>query len=69
MRSEPPTDSAETLLVDRTEAARQLCCCARTIDKLIRAGQLRAVRIARRVLISRAELERFITASQNGGAR
>jgi excisionase family DNA binding protein len=49
-----------TLLVSRAEAAEVLSVCDRTLDKLIRAGTLRCVRIGRRVLIPASSLENVL---------
>ncbi len=47
------------LLVSKLEAARLLSISSRTLDNLLVVGELRPVRVGRRVLFSRASLERF----------
>ena len=48
------------LLVDLDEAARRLAMCRRSVQALVYAGELRAVRIGRSRRISVAELETFV---------
>ena len=48
--------------VTRAQAAEELSVSVRTIDRLIRRGQLEAVRIGRCVLVSVASLERICPA-------
>jgi excisionase family DNA binding protein len=57
---------APTLLVPRDEAARLLSVSPRTIDAMIRRGELNRVPIGRRVLVDRSDLERFIEAAKQG---
>ena len=46
----------------RSETAAALSCSEATIDRMIRAGQLRSTRIGkRRVVIRREEIERLLT--------
>jgi excisionase family DNA binding protein len=42
------------------EAAEQLRCSTRQVRRMLARGQLRATKLGRRVLISRAELERAL---------
>ena len=49
----------QKILYSRREAAQVLSLSLRCIDYLIENGELLARRIGRRVLIERAELERF----------
>jgi excisionase family DNA binding protein len=52
-------DEREPLLVDVQEAARLLSISPRSVWQLTKDQKLRAKRVGRRVLYSRAELERF----------
>jgi excisionase family DNA binding protein len=54
------------LLVDRMTAARMLGVSYKTIQRLVDDGDLRPVRVRRRVRYAMAELERFIAAQQGG---
>jgi len=58
--TEPP------LLVGVREAARVLGLGRDTAYQLVREGRLRAVRVGRRVLVPRAELEAFIAREAGG---
>jgi excisionase family DNA binding protein len=49
--------------IGRAQAAEALNLSLRGIDYLIARGQLRAIRVGRRVLIPRAEIERFAAGS------
>lgn len=52
-----------TLAVDRIEAGRTLGgVSAKTIDRLISSGKLRAKKIGRRVVIQTSELQRYLEA-------
>ena len=53
------TPIADKLFVGRSTAAEMLDVSTRTIDDAIRAGDLEAFRIGRRVLIRRDELIKF----------
>jgi len=44
---------------DRHEAARRLAISVSTVDRLIRAGRLRAARIGRRVVVSPQAIDEF----------
>ncbi len=55
---------AETLAFTRREAADALRISLRTLDYLLAQGKLRGRRIGRRVVIPRAELERFAAKDQ-----
>jgi len=50
----------ETLLVSVREAARELGLGRDSTYSLVRVGRLRSVRVGRRVLVPRAELEAFV---------
>lgn len=50
----------DTLLSPKREAARVLGISVRTLETLIALGELKSVRVGRRRLIPRAELERFV---------
>jgi excisionase family DNA binding protein len=56
------------LVVTREEAAEVLRLSLRTVDKLLAAGQIVARRVGRRVLIPRAEIERFAGGHAAGGS-
>ena len=51
----------EVLFVGREKAAELIDVSTRTIDDALRAGELKAHRVGRRVLIPRDELVRFVT--------
>ena len=51
--------SLQKILYSRREAAQIISLSLRSIDYLIENGELLARRVGRRVLIERAELERF----------
>jgi excisionase family DNA binding protein len=53
--------------ISRAQAAEALDLSLRGIDYLIARGQLRAIRVGRRVLIPRAEIERFVAESDPRG--
>ena len=48
-----------TTFLDREEAARTLRVSVTTIDRLIKAGKLRAAKIGRRVVVSHQAIEAF----------
>lgn len=54
----------DPLLISRTEGARALGIGIRTLDGMIRRGELSICRIGRRVLIERSELEKFARGEQ-----
>lgn len=57
------------LALTKEEAADALSVCPRSIDMLIASGQLRPVRVGRRVLIAVAEIHRYLaSATEQGGA-
>jgi excisionase family DNA binding protein len=56
---------SEAILVAKSDAAELLGVSLRTVDYLISRGELAAKRIGRRVLIPRAELERFAETPPN----
>lgn len=54
---------ASTRLVSLDEAARQLGVCGRHLRNLANRGQLRLVRLGRRVLVPRDEIARIVAGS------
>jgi excisionase family DNA binding protein len=48
-----------TILASRRDAARALGISIRTLDNLIRQGEIRARRVGRRVLLEKTQLEAF----------
>ncbi|MEI7912480.1 MAG: helix-turn-helix domain-containing protein [Verrucomicrobiota bacterium] len=62
-RSEATTgSSAQTALLTRHEAARQLATCLRTVDEAIAKGDIEVIKIGRSVRIRPSALELFIEA-------
>lgn len=59
---------SETLLVGVREAAQALGLGRDTTYELVRANRLRAVRVGRRILIARAELDAFVERETQTGA-
>ena len=59
----PP--AADTLLLTLDEAARELRCARRTLERQIAAHRLRVVHVGRSVRVERRELERFITSMRD----
>lgn len=60
----------ESLLLSRPDAARSLAISVRKLDNLIQNKQLDVIKVGKRTLIARAELEKFArtgTAAKNGG--
>lgn len=53
-------------LITRSEAAQLFHVTERTIDRWLHAGTLKPVRIGRRVLIPKAEIEDMLNASNSG---
>ena len=51
--------AGRTLLASRREAKNELLICYPTLDALLKSGKLKSIRIGKRVLIPRVELERF----------
>jgi excisionase family DNA binding protein len=51
--------STEKMLYSRDDAARALSISVRKLEQLIRSGQLRVVKIGRRVLIKREALRQI----------
>lgn len=49
----------ESFLVSRKKGARSLGICLRTLEQLIRRGEIPVVRIGRRILLSPRALEEF----------
>jgi excisionase family DNA binding protein len=54
--------SADTLLLTLDEAARQLRCARRSIERYVAAQHLAVVRLGRAVRVERGELHRFVAA-------
>lgn len=54
-------DTVSPLLLDKKQAAKVLSIGVRTLDKLVRTGQIRPLRIGRRVLFARCFLEDYIS--------
>ena len=52
-------DSEKKILISKRESAQLLGLCVRTMEELVRRGELVPRRIGRRVLFRREELERF----------
>jgi len=52
--------TADQLALRRKEAARELGLSVRTIDRAIKRGDLLAKRYGARVLVPRAEIERYL---------
>ena len=52
------------ILISKRESAQLLGLCVRTMEELVRRGELVPRRIGRRVLFRREELERFARAGQ-----
>jgi excisionase family DNA binding protein len=50
----------EQILLSKRQAAQVISISVRTLDKLIHSGKLPTHKIGRRVLISRAAIERFV---------
>ena len=65
--AQPKTDSDRRYL-SRVGAAEYLGLCARYIDRLTASGKLPTVRIGRRVLFDRADLDGFATAHKTAVA-
>lgn len=59
---------SEPLLLGVRDAARRLGIGRDVCYQLVREGRLRAVRVGRRILIPRAELERFVEREADGAA-
>lgn len=52
--------ASEPLLIGARDAARRLGCGRDSAYELIRTGRLRAVKIGRRLLVPRSELDAFV---------
>jgi excisionase family DNA binding protein len=61
LERETSMNTSDTLLT-RKEAAEHLRLCTRSIDQYIAKGELRAVRLGRKVLIPREAVSEFIVA-------
>jgi excisionase family DNA binding protein len=56
----PKSENLETLLLTYDEAARLLRVCKRTVERMVTARELPAIRVGRLPRISRAALMEFI---------
>jgi excisionase family DNA binding protein len=63
------TTAADTLLLTLDEAARQLRCARRSVERHVANHRLHAVHLGRSVRIERRELERFIVRMRDGDAQ
>ena len=61
----PTAASADTLLLTLDEAARELRCARRSLERQIARHRLRVVHVGRSVRVERRELERFITSMRD----
>ena len=59
--SAPTPTAADTLLLTLDEAARELRCARRSVERQIAHHRLTVVHVGRSVRVERSELERFIT--------
>jgi excisionase family DNA binding protein len=59
----------DAVCMGRAQAAEALDLSLRGIDYLIARGKLRAIRVGRRVLIPRAEIERFAAVEPHASSR
>lgn len=59
--------ATDTLLLTLDEAARQLCCARRSVERLIASHRLHVVHLGRSVRVERRELERFIAQMRDVG--
>lgn len=57
-------DAIAPLLVDRREAARLLCCCPRTIDNIVKRGELATVPMGRAVRFDVEDLKAWVSANK-----
>ena len=57
--------AADTLLLTLDEAARQLRCARRSLERHIATRRLHVVRLGRSVRVERGELERFVAAMRD----
>ncbi len=56
----PATTAADTLLLTLDEAARELRCPRRSVERQVARHRLAVVHVGRSVRVERRELERFI---------
>ncbi|WP_460794367.1 helix-turn-helix domain-containing protein [Nocardioides pacificus] len=56
----PTTTAADTLLLTLDEAARELRCARRSVERQVARHGLTVVHVGRSVRVERRELERFI---------
>lgn len=54
------TTTADTLLLTLDEAARQLRCARRTLERHVASHHLHVIHLGRAVRVERRELERFV---------
>jgi excisionase family DNA binding protein len=69
MPSEPLPPSAHTLMLTQWEVGQTLRLGRRKVWEMCNSGELPIVRVGRRILIPRADLERWIEAKTQGGGR
>ncbi|MGB4836692.1 MAG: helix-turn-helix domain-containing protein [Nostocoides sp.] len=60
--STPTATAADTLLLTLDEAARQLRCARRSVERHVAHRLLHVVHLGRSVRVERSELERFVAA-------
>lgn len=60
------TTAADTLLLTLDEAARQLCCARRSVERHVASHRLHVVHLGRSVRVERRELERFVARMRDG---
>jgi excisionase family DNA binding protein len=60
-------DANSPLLLSLADAAKATNLCERTVWSIVHSGELPHIRVGRRVLISRAALERWIAEKETGG--
>jgi len=63
------THIEEDSLVSVVEVAKRLSVSPYTVRRLIEAGEIRAVRVGKRILIATSEVDRIIEHGCGGGAK
>ena len=61
--------AADTLLLTLDEAARELRCARRSVERHVASHRLHVVHLGRSVRVERRELERFIARMRDGDAQ
>ena len=61
------TPAADTLLLTLDEAAHELRCARRSLERQIASRRLAVVHVGRSVRVERRELERFVTQQREPG--